>query len=165
MIDTLTAVTWDFSRRIITLPNDYLCDSQVVGAQRPFGSSQFAAWEQKQVNHYNLIEFEAATLSECANSDQYYDSIHSSYQLYARTGDVEYLINGRKWALHHARDQIYLSGPYIGHGKCGIPGGGVDGVSLNNTRYTYVRGLVDDYFLWGSQEQRTSRESSWTTSI
>jgi hypothetical protein len=153
--DTLTAVTWDFPRRIVTLASDYLCDSQILGAQKPFGSGQFADWEQKQVTHYNQIEFEGATLGDCGNSDQYYNSIHSSYQLYTRTGDIEYLINGRKWALHHARDQIYLSGPYIGHGKCGNPDSeGIDDVSLNKTRYTYVRGLVDDYFLWGSEEAK-----------
>jgi hypothetical protein len=155
LTDTLTSVTWDFPRRVITLPNDYLCDSQILGDQEPFGSSQFTAWEQKQVDHYNHIEYEGDTLGDCGNSDQYYNSIHSSYQLYARTGDIEYLINGRKWALHHARDQIYLGGPYIGHGKCGNPGStDIDDVSLNKTRYTYVRGLVDDYFLWGSQETK-----------
>jgi hypothetical protein len=152
--DTVTTVTWDFPKRVITLSNDYLCDSQILGDQAPFGSGQFAAWEQKQVDHYNEIEYDGATLGDCGNSDQYYNSIHSSYQLYARTGDIEYLINGRKWALHHARDQIHLSGPYIGHGKCPLGTAGVDDVSLYRTRYTYVRGLVDDYFLWGSQEAK-----------
>ena len=158
LADTVTDVTWDFPRQIITLTSDYLCDSRVVGDQAPFGSSQFAAWEQKQVDHYHEIEYEGATLGECANTDQYYNSIHSSYQLYTRTGDMDYLVNGRKWALHHARDQIHLSGPLIGHGKCGdvsnAPVGEQGDVSPIKTRYTYVRGLVDDYFLWGSQETK-----------
>jgi len=155
LIDTLTAATWDFPTRVITLSNDYLCESQILGSQEPFGSSQFVDWEQKQVDRYNEIEFEGATLGDCANSDQYYNSISSSYQLYARTGELQYLINGRKWALHHARDQIHLDGPYIGHGQCPNPGTqGVDDISLYRTRYTYVRGLVDDYFLWGNQETK-----------
>ena len=159
LTDTLATVTWDFPTRIIALPAGYLCSSQILGSQKPFEGGQFAAWEQKCVNRYHEIEYEGATLGDCANSDQYYNSISSSYQLYARTGDIAYLINGRKWALHHARNQIYLSGPYIGHGKCGNPGGmynDVTGeVSLDRTRYTYVRGLVDDYFLWGGEEAKS----------
>jgi hypothetical protein len=58
---------------------------------------------------------------------------------------VEYLVNGRKWALHHRRDQIHLDGDNIGRPKSS---------RLNETRYTYVQGLVDDYFFWGDEESK-----------
>ena len=145
MTDTLTPVTWDFPKKILTLPPDYLCTSLVVREQEPYGTTAFSAWEQKQVDNFVRIDYDAATLGSCANSDQYYNSIHSSYQMYARSGDKKYLINGRKWAMHHARDQIYLTGPQTGHGICS---------SWQKTRYTYTQGLVDDYFLWGSDESK-----------
>jgi hypothetical protein len=138
----VTDVIWDFPKKIFTLPATYLCNSKVMWEQPPLGSSGFAAWEQKQLSSYGSIQYDGS-LATCANSDQYYNSIHSSYQLYARAGDVEYLVNGRKWSLHHARDQIYLSGDRIGHGICS---------QWTKTRYTYVQGLVDDYFLWGDEE-------------
>jgi len=141
----LTTVTWDFPKRIFTLPAQYLCDSKVVWEQRPLGTSGFPDWEQKQLSSYDSIRFDGAPLTSCSNSDQYYNSIHTSYQLYARAGNIEYLINGRKWALHHARDQIYLSGDRTGHGICS---------SWYWTRYTYIQGLVDDYFFWGHDETR-----------
>jgi hypothetical protein len=159
----LTTVTWDFPRKILTLPAQYLCDSKVVWEQRPLGTSDFPDWEQQQLDSYGAIQFDGASLTACSNSDQYYNSIHTSYQLYARAGDIEYLVNGRKWALHHARDQIYLSGDRIGHGICS---------SWYWTRYTYIQGLVDDYFFWGGDETRDvagliadyfymSHESKW----
>ena len=141
----LTTVAWDFPKKIFTLPAAYLCNSRVVWEQRPMGSSGFPDWEQKQLSSYGSIQYDGSPLASCANSDQYYNSIHSSYQLYARAGNVDYLINGRKWSLHHARDQIHLSGTRIGHGICS---------QWTKTRYTYVQGLVDDYFLWGDEEPR-----------
>jgi hypothetical protein len=144
--DSLTPVTWDFPKKIITLPADYLCSSQVVWEQEPLGTTNHPGWEQKQTGYYSKIDYESVTLNDCAGTDQYYNSIHSSYQLYVRTGDKQYLINGRKWALHHARDQIYLDGDRIGRGKCTLWDGG--------TRYTYIQGLVDDYFLWGNDESK-----------
>jgi len=142
---SVTEVAWDFPKKIITLPASYLCDSRVVWEQAPLGSTNFLEWEQKQVNNGHRIDFDGASLSDFANDDQYYNSIHTSYELYVRSGDIDYLINGRKWALHHARDQIYLSGPNIGYSKC---------PQISKTRYTYVQGLVDDYFFWGHNETR-----------
>jgi hypothetical protein len=144
--DSIVPVTWDFPKKIITLPPDYLCSSHVVWEQEAWGTTDYPTWEQKQVDGYSKINYENATLDDCAGVDQYYNSIHCSYQLYARTGDKNYLINGRKWALHHARDQIYLDGDRIGRGKCTLWDGG--------TRYTYIQGLVDDYFLWGCDESK-----------
>ena len=141
----LTTVVWNFPEKIITVPENYLCASMVTWEQQPLGTTDFPDWEQKQLDRYGSIEYDGASLTSCANSDQYYNSIHTSYQLYVRTGDIEYLTNARKWALHHARDQIYLSGDRIGHGVCS---------SWGKTRYTYIQGLVDDYFFWGHEESR-----------
>ena len=142
---SLTTPTWDFPKKLITLPADYLCPSKIVWEQEPLGTTDFTDWEQKQLDDYHEIDYEGATLDECPARDQYYDTIHTSYQLYARTGDKEYLINGRQWALHHVRDQIYLTGDSIGHGKC---------PSWTKTRFTYIQGLVNDYFLWGGSETK-----------
>lgn len=145
--DSLIRVTWDFPKKIITLPPEYLCSSHVVWEQEPWGTTDHPSWEQKQINNYGRIDYENVAHDDCAGVDQYYNSIHSSYQLYARTGDLEYLINGKKWALHHAKDQIYLDGDRIGRGKCTLWDGG--------TRYTYIQGLVDDYLLWGGDESKS----------
>jgi len=143
---TLTAVTWDLPTRVITLDPDYLCGSQIVGPQKPLGSTTFTDWETKQIANYDKIDFGGATPTDCPNADQYYDAIHTTYQLYARSGDKDHLINGRRWALHHARDQIYVSGDSTGHAKCFF---------WEATRYTYVQGLVDDYFFWGGSETKS----------
>jgi len=145
MSDTVSAVAWDFPKKLTTLPADYLCASKVVWDQVPSGACSYPYWEQRQDDEFHNIDYDTSTLLPCASHDQYYNSIHSSYQLYARTGDKEYLINGRKWALHHQRDQIYLSGDSIGHGKCPM---------VDKTRYTYIQGLVDDYFLFGDVRSR-----------
>jgi hypothetical protein len=56
-------------------------------------------------------------------------------------------VNARRWALHHRRDQINLSGPDIGHPRC-------PSQYLNNTRYTFPQGLVQDYFMFGDEQAR-----------
>jgi hypothetical protein len=145
VLKPLTPAIWDFPSKIATLPPDYLCASKILWEQTPLGTSSFPYWEYRQEDEYHNIDYDISELKPCASHDQYYNSIHSSYQLYARTGDDEYLINGRKWALHHQRDQIYLSGDSIGHGKCPL---------VDRTRYTYIQGLVDDYFFWGDERSR-----------
>ena len=136
-------VTWDLPTRILTLSADYLSASLIFGEQKPLGQTGFAQWDQKQLTYYNRIE--TVGTAPCASTDQYYDSITTTYQLYARTGEIRFLTNARRWALHHRRDQIYLSGPNIGHGRCS---------DLSKTRYTFPQGLVQDYFMFGDQESR-----------
>jgi hypothetical protein len=136
-------VTWDLPTRIFTLSAAYLSDSLIVGEQTPLGQSGFPAWDQKQVAEYTKIA--TVGIAACANDDQYYDATTTTYQLYARTGTLAYLVNARRWALHHRRDQIYLSGANIGHGRC---------AGVNNTRYTFPEGLIQDFFMFGDEEAR-----------
>jgi hypothetical protein len=138
-------VTWDLPQRILTLPAVYLSDSLIVWEQKPLDQSVFPAWDTKQTSLYSLIG--TVGTSPCARDDQEYDAITTTYQLYARTGDLKYLVNARRWALHHRRDQIYLSGTNIGHPQCS------DG-NLNNSAYTFPQGLVQDYFMFGDEEAR-----------
>jgi hypothetical protein len=138
-------VTWDLPPRIFTLPAAYLSASLVFWEQRPLGQTGFPAWDQKQLAGYNRIA--TVGTAACARDDHYYDAITTTYQLYARTGTLTHLVNARRWALHHRRDQIYLSGASIGHGRC--PGG-----YLNNTRYTFPEGLIQDFFMFGDEEAR-----------
>ena len=140
---TFVPVTWDVPTRIFTLPASYLSASLIFGEQKPLGQTGFPQWDQKQLTYYSRIE--TVGTAPCASTDQYYDSITTTYQLYARTGDIKYLTNARRWALHHRRDQVYLSGPNIGHGRCS---------DVGKTRYTFPQGLVQDYFMFGDQESR-----------
>ncbi len=140
-----TAVTWDLPTRIFTLPAAYLGESLVFWEQKPLGQAGFSAWDNKQVANYSRIE--TVGTAACVRDDNYYDATTTTYQLYARTGELKYLVNARKWALHHRRDQVYLSGTSIGHPKC-------SGAYLNNTRYTFPQALVSDYFMFGDEEAK-----------
>ena len=142
---TLLPVTWDLPTRIFTMSAEYLSHSLFAWEQVPLGRTGFPDWDSKQLNRYASIDIPISPANTCANSDQYYDSISSHYQLYARTGDLRYLVNGRRWASHHRRDQIWLDGSTIGHPKCSAP---------NNARYTYPQGLILDYFMFGDEEAK-----------
>jgi hypothetical protein len=136
-------VTWDLPTRIFTLSAAYLSASLIVGEQTPLGQSGFPAWDQKQLTDY--VRIATVGTAACANDDQFYDAITTTYQIYARTGTLTYLVNARRWALHHRRDQIYLSGANIGHPRC---------AGLSNTRYTFPEGLIQDFFMFGDEEAR-----------
>jgi hypothetical protein len=136
-------VTWDLPTKIFALSAQYLSESLVFGEQKPLGQTGYPAWDRKQLAYYSTIE--RVGTATCASGDQYYDSITTTYQLYARTGDLKYLANARRWALHHRRDQIHLSGPNVGRGRCS---------DLGKTRYTFPQGLVQDYFMFGDDEAK-----------
>jgi hypothetical protein len=141
----LIPVSWDLPTRIFTLPADYLSSSLVFWEQKPLGQTGFPAWDSKQLSGYSRIQNTGS--ATCVRDDHYYDAITTTYQMYARTGDVKYLVNARRWALHHRRDQVYLSGSSIGHPRC-------SGGYANNTRYTFPQGLVQDYFMFGDEEAK-----------
>jgi len=142
---TFTAISWDLPTRIFTLPASYLSESLFVWEQVPLGQTGFPSWDSKQLTYYSRIE--TVGTASCVRDDQYYDAITTTYQLYARTGDLKYLVNARRWALHHRRDQIYLDGSYVGHPKC-------SSAYINNTRYTFPQGLISDYFMFGDEEDK-----------
>ena len=60
----------------------------------------------EQAGEQLLPHRESGGTSPCARGDHYYDAITTTYQMYARTGELKYLVNARRWALHHRRDQI-----------------------------------------------------------
>jgi Malectin domain/Bacterial Ig domain len=142
---SLIPVSWDLPTRIFTLPAAYVSDSLVFWEQKPLGQTGFPSWDSKQLSSYYRIE--TIGTSPCVRNDHYYDAITTTYQMYARTGDLKYLVNARRWALHHRRDQIYLSGSNIGHPQC-------SGGYLHNSRYTFPQGLVQDYFMFGDEEAK-----------
>jgi hypothetical protein len=139
----LLDVSWDLPQRIFVLPAAYLSESLVFWEQQPLGQTGFPAWDQKQSSDYSALA--TVGTAACANADQYYDAITTIYQLYARTGELRYLVDGRRWALHHRRDQIQLSGPLAGRARCAETG---------TTRYTYPQGLIGDYFMFGDEENK-----------
>jgi hypothetical protein len=141
----LVAASWRFPKRIATLPADYLSASLVMWEQKPHLGSAETEWIASATTNFQEINAEPDSNIPCARTDQYYDSAFSSYGLYARTGELQYLVNGRRWAYHHGRDQVLLSGGDIGHGNC-------SGGYVNNTRYTFVDSLVRDHWFWGDDE-------------
>jgi hypothetical protein len=138
-------VTWDVPTRVFTLSPQYLSDSLIFWEQKPLGETGFPAWDQKQLSNYSRIATVGS--AECVRDDHYYDAITTSYQLYARTGNITHLVTARRWALHHRRDQIWLSGVNIGHPRCA-------GNYLTNTRYTFPQGLIQDFFMFGDEQAR-----------
>jgi hypothetical protein len=145
-VDTaLIPVSWNLPNRIFTLPASYLSDSFIFWEQKPLGQTGFPAWDSKQTGAYYRIENPGT--ASCVRDDHYYDAITTTYQMYARTGELRYLVNARRWALHHRRDQIYLSGSNVGHPQC-------SGGYLNNSRYTFPQGLSQDYFMFGDEEDK-----------
>lgn len=141
----LTNVTFKYPRKIAVLTADYLSKSLVVWEQKPLATNGLTAWNNKQINNFSRINTEPNPATACSREDHYYDAINSSYQLYARTGELQYLTNGRRWGYHHGRDQVHLTGVNAGFPRC-------TGNYLTNTRYTFVDGLVRDYFFWGDEE-------------
>ena len=141
----LVPVTWALPTRLFSLSADYLSESLITWEQKPLGKTGFPAWDKKQLENFSSVNRRISSSVTCPNADLYYDSISTQYQLYARTGDPRYLVNARRWALHYRRDQIWLSGPNIGHTRCG---------DVNGTRYVYVQALVYDYFFFGDAEAR-----------
>lgn len=139
----LTTVSWKYPKRIFVMDAQYLSDSLIFWEQVPLGKTGHADWDSKQLNKFSIINFEPKSTVTCANDDQYYDTISTSYQMYVRTGQIDKLTNGRRWAVHHRKDQINLSGSNVGYGICS---------DLTKTRYTFVDGLVRDYFFWGDEE-------------
>lgn len=145
-----TPINWatmTLPKRIATLPADYLSDSLIVWEQKPIGKSGQPGWEQKLLNNYSKIATPGASSVTCARDDQYYDAISTGYQIYARTGNLQHLVNAHLWAIHHRRDQIWTTGSSVGHPKC-------ESFYLDNTRYTFVQGLAYDTLLWGDQESK-----------
>lgn len=141
---TLLPVTWDLPQRVFTLPPSYLCASLIFWEQFPIGLPGWERWDEKQVAGWRRHLATVGT-AECSRDDHYYDGVTTTYQLYARSGLLEHLTTARGWALHHSRDQIYLSGEYAGWGR-NCPG--------NTTRYTYPQGLIDDWMMWGDERVR-----------
>lgn len=142
---SLVAVNYRYPRKIALLTSDYLAKSLVMWEQKTLGQTGFPAWDAKQRDRFSYINSEPSSATVCSRDDHYYDAANSSYQMYVRTGELQYFTNGRRWAYHHGRDQIYLTGANTGFPRC--PGG-----YLTNTRYTFVDSLVRDYFFWGDEE-------------
>ena len=143
---TVTPVTWNLPAKVFTLSAEYLSESLFAWEQKPLGKTGFQDWDRKQERGYATIEKPPDPSTQCPVDDQYYDTTSTNYQLYARTGDLRYLVNGRSWALHHRQDQIWQSGPNVGRSKCTAYG--------NSVLITYVPALVMDYFLFGDEESK-----------
>ena len=112
---TFVPVTWDVPTRIFTLAPAYLSQSLIFWEQTPLGQSGFPAWDQKQLTAYVQDRYSRVPL-QCAR-----DRITTTTRLRRLTSCTpepaisRTSITARRWALHHRRDQIYLSGASVGH--------------------------------------------------
>jgi hypothetical protein len=132
----LTEVSWVSPEASVLLPGKWLCLSKVIGDQVPVGAEQFVKYDQNIKKAYPDIK--EIQWSNDVGKDGYYDTPHTFYQLYVRTGNDEYLKSARKEAVHLRDDQIIQNGP--DRGKA---------VASSKTRVIYIEGLIDDYLLTG----------------
>ena len=137
-------VTWDVPTRIFTLPAAYLATRYLLGAEttRP---DRVPGVGSEAADRYSRIA--TVGTAACVRDDHYYDAITTTYQLYARTGTL------RTWSMRAAGRFTIGAIRSIcrvrhGHPRC-------SGGYLNNTRYTFPQGLVQDFFMFGDEEARS----------
>ncbi len=159
---------WDLPEGFIVLPAEWLCGSEVTGAQRPMsytpapedkaGQSDLSASEMRELERQKAIRRKVRgpaavydqhieryfpRLSEKERTgdvrkDGYYSTPHVYYQFYARSGNLDYFLAARKELIFYRENQIVLDGSERGRSTAG-----------REPRYVYVQALADDYLLTG----------------
>ncbi len=129
----------------LVLPAKWLCGSLIIGEQVPMGNNPysklternylFPKYDENIKKIYSLLEEKKVTGD--IRNDGYYDITHVLYQLYVRSGDIEFLKAARKEALKY-RNEIIQGGPERGRHN-----------TYRQSRYVYVEGMADDYLLMG----------------
>jgi len=137
----VTEVTWDYPEGLLVVPAQWLCDSQVIGAQVPMGSHEFPAYDQRIRQFYPARRDDRLT-GDIAH-DGYYSTPHVFYQLYVRSGDPEIFLAARQEALAYRDTELIVEGPERGRHR-----------QRAESRYIYVEALADDYLLTGDRRSR-----------
>ncbi len=133
----LTKVDWELPEAFILLPAKWLCDSEVIGEQVPVEENIFTEYDKKLSRAYPARRDEA--LKKDVRSEFYYDTAHTFYQIYVRTGEPEYFVSARKEAVKYRDTEVIKEGPEKGNTK------------HKNSRYIYVQAMADDYLLTGDE--------------
>ncbi len=139
---------WEYPEGMIAMPAQWLCDSQILGEQVPFGQSASGDYDQNILKYYQIISRQPWTGN--LREDGYYSTPHTFYQLYVRTGELSYFLAARKELLHYRDTQLVLDGPERGRSTTG-----------EEPRYVYVEAMADDYFLTG--DPRTLEVAGYMT--
>jgi len=130
---------WDYPEGFIMMPKEWLCASEVIGEQVPIGQHDFPRYDENiEKNFPRLIE---SKLKGDLRSDEYYSTPHVFYQLYVRSGQLDYFLAARKELLYYRDNQIILEGPERGRSKISP-----------KARYIYIEALADDYLLTGDEK-------------
>lgn len=127
---------WDYPEAYLVLPAVWLCDSQVIGEQIPFGVPEFKNYETKIDQYYPMVR-DTPWTGDIAE-DHYYDTAHVDYQFYVRSGILPFFLDARRELLHYRDTMIIQDGPDRGMARSG-----------EQTRYVYVEAVADDYLLTG----------------
>jgi hypothetical protein len=127
---------WEYSEGMVLLPAQWLCDSQVIGEQVPWGEGGFPEYEER-IEKY-LPKLLGKESSGDVRKSGYYSTPHVLYQFYVRTGKIKYFLAARKELLRYRETQIVLEGKDRGKSTAG-----------REPRYLYVDAMADDYFLTG----------------
>ncbi len=141
---TIQPVDWILPEAVILLPAEWLCKTKITGEQVPVAFNRFSGNPESLYDQRIITYFASAKdkpLTGDSRQDNYYDSTHVFYQLYARTGDPEFFKQARKAALTYREKEIIQEGPTKGRH-----------VKYPETRYIYVQAMVDDYLFTGDEK-------------
>ena len=134
----LTKIDWELPEGFILLPAEWLCKSEVIGEQAPMFSHPFSKYDQNILDNFSARR--DAVLKGDVREDSYYDIGHVFYQLYVRSGEVDYFKAARREAVYYRDTQVISEGAERGRTK------------YKNSRYIYVQAMVDDYLLTGDEK-------------
>lgn len=135
----LAKVDWILPEGLLLMPSMWLCDSQIAGEQVPMSGNEYQKYDQNIEN--NFPKLENIEWTNDVGKDGYYDTPHTFYQFYVRSGNDEYFKFARKELVHYRDDQIVQEGPDRG-----------SAISSKKTRLIYVEALIDDYLLTGDEK-------------
>lgn len=133
----VTEIAWDIPESYIVLPAEWLCDSEIIGEHVPINKEYPSDYDKRILDTWqNLKDVE---WTGDLRTEFYYDSAHTVYQVYVRTGEPEYFISARKEAIKYRDTSVIKEGPDRGSTEYG------------KARYVYVQALADDYLLTGDE--------------
>ncbi|MCA9408115.1 MAG: hypothetical protein H6755_00975 [Candidatus Omnitrophica bacterium] len=128
---------WQYPEGVVVMPAEWLCSSEVTGEQVPLGIGYFYdKYDKKILNNFEKVKNKPWTGK--LTVDGFYSTPHVFYQLYARSGELNYFLAARKELLHYRDTQLILDGENRGRSTQGPKG-----------RYVYVQAMMDDYLLTG----------------
>ena len=128
---------WQIPEGYIVMPAEWLCNSQVAGEHVPLGKGGNGQYDQNILTYWPQLKGKEKVGN--LRIDGYYSTPHTLYQIYVRSGDLQYFLDARQELLHYRQNETQLEGPHRGASY----------VATNVGRYTYIEAMRDDYLLTG----------------